>query len=285
MGVSTSVSGIVAYDAWFSGGLPAWPGFPGERFAPLNTSLNKLKGTAGTFRIMLDGALDVWDDLSIDGALPGENILRNNLLVLLARLNEANRSAVALNGDAGMVKAEAATLSGAVDRFITTEVNERNAAQAEIDSLHLQIQANEAIYRAARAELEGDKGFLNGFLTGITFGIYNPVKENMDRASAAIATINGRIAAVNQNINLISRRQSEINQAKNVVARLGIVDADMANCQNALNQALILLSDAIRSFENAEAAERPRVFSVFVQAGAPKMGRLRQWGQDFAALA
>lgn len=284
MAVSTSISGISAYDAWFGSGVPGWPGFPSERFGPLNSSINKFKGMAGMFRILLNEALDFWDQLSTSGDLPGENILRANLLVLLARLTEVDRSASTLISDAGRVKVEAAELSGAVDRFIVSEINERNRLQAEIDSLHIQMQIEERAYREARDELEGSSGFLNGFLTGITFGIYNPIKQNMDRASQAISRINGNMATIRQNMNIMTRRQSEINEAKNVVSRLGIVDTDMANCQNATNQALVLLTDAVHSFERADAAERPQIFAAFVQAGAARMSRLRQWEQDFSGL-
>ncbi|MCB0642887.1 MAG: S53 family peptidase, partial [Phaeodactylibacter sp.] len=61
------------------------------------------------------------------------------------------------------------------------------ATAGMVEALERETQAM-ADYRYAESQLQGSKGFLNGFLTGITLSIYNPVKENMARAASAYHT-------------------------------------------------------------------------------------------------
>ena len=105
----------------------------------------------------------------------------------------------------------------------------------------------------AQNELSGGKGFWNGVATGITFGIYNPLKENLDKARGAVDRINSEIKSIDRaNSQLIASTQQELEQKRQASGGDSArVDGTVTGFQNAVNQAQGPLSRARENFEKS----------------------------------
>lgn len=282
-----SLSSVRDYDAWVQSGGVARTGIPDQNFQPVNINIHVFRGLGSMFVMQLAGINEMWEKLSLDGGNTprGDNIVRAFLGALAARLSAATAAAGALQGQAGVLKATVQMLYGVIERYMRADADAIQNAEVEKIGLDAVRITQVALYNAARSELEGDKGFLNGFLTGLTAGAYNPVKENMDRAQKALESANASISRINSLLATIRTRQAEMQASAQAVTRIEGVDSSVVQCQNVLNGAQRTLADALTKIEHADEATRAAVMRIYLNQATPIMATLREWQSAFAALA
>jgi hypothetical protein len=280
-----SLASVRDYEVWFQGGGPAKAGIPIAEFAPLTVQVHQFRGRAKMFAAHLGEALDLWSGMPTGGTQLGDNAVKANLGLLAVRLALANSDATELLRQAGTMKANVQVVYGVIERYARADAAAVQVANIQLQAYETQRAARTADYNAARAELEGGEGFLNGFLTGVTLTIYNPAKDNMDRARNAIADINASINGYNSQIAIINARQAEIRNSALATARIEKVDSSVVQCQNALNGAQPDLLDALSKLENADQQTRARVVQIYIGRAKPAMDTLGLWKAAFADAA
>jgi hypothetical protein len=134
-----------------------------------------------------------------------------------------------------------------------------------------------AALQQAQNELNGNKGFWNGIATGITFGIYNPLKENVDRANAAIAAIRSEQAAIQTQQQSIGQADQEVAGKRALIERLATMDGTITAFQNTVHTASKSVDAAADHLSSANDARSPAVIALFLRRTNEDMAALTAW--------
>lgn len=254
------------------------PGLSQDDGKELLQQANLFIGIAPVFDSQLDSMLNLWHSsghLLAPTTAPAQ--LRSTLQSLIDALQVCVGTATQLHTCASTVKAESIALTGKLDRAITENQRSQANAHQQIRTMELEITQQKEIHRQAQAELDGGKGFLNGFLTGITLGIYNPVKSNLKKSAAAIVRLNQAILVISQTLNAIAKLQQQMTQSKNTLSRLNTLQPAMTACQNAINTGLKNLQEADNTIGKASNNDRPKVIDIYLGKARQDIDRIISW--------
>ncbi|HXC14778.1 MAG TPA: hypothetical protein VNV39_18330 [Stellaceae bacterium] len=203
------------------------------------------------------------------------------LLELLGTLNGA--SAKAMNS-AVATKVQVAGALALVNGAIQDTQRRQPGLQTELAGAQQRHQSAQVDLQNAQNELSGEKGFWNGVATGITFGIYNPLKENLDKARGAVDRINGEIKSITDQQLLIASAQQELEQKRQVLEVLGSMDRTVTDFQNAVNQAQDPLSRARQNFEKSGARDLSVLVKFDLRRARNAMTDLSLWMPTFNSV-
>lgn len=130
---------------------------------------------------------------------------------------------------------------------------------------------------AAKAELDGEKGFWNGFLTAITFTAYNPLQANIDKANAAVSRYNASFDTRMNLINALNQHQSELVHGNTILQSLHALDSVFTDYQNSFNAAQLSLVQAHDGQAKAAGAQSPGTGNYYRQRAGKDMDELISW--------
>ena len=260
------------YGDWLRGGGPTKVGLSAAQRQELTGAFSNFVGDAGELARELFAALKVWHELSTDGSIGG-NVLRANLGLVLAHLAAARDDLEETTRSAGRLSNAAVTAQASVTRLMQEDEQARARLELSLKLLKAQYDAQVIIATNARKELSGDKGFLNGFVTGLTLGIHNPVKENMDAAKAAMRSINASVVQHKAQHQELTQRVQEIHYAEQAMAALRHVPQAMVVVRNRLNTATNAIEPAYDAIERSEDKRDP-VIEIYLRRASAKMQEL-----------
>ena len=149
--------------------------------------------------------------------------------------------------------------------------------ESQLQSAQQHLEQADRDLAAAQAELNGEKGFWNGVLTGITFGIYNPLKDNIDKANAAVATHDAERRAIASRRDDLNRYGAELNNGQALLQTLISLDATFSDYQNSANSAQTSLAEADENEERAAAAQAEGAAKYYYGRVGKHMEALIQW--------
>lgn len=264
------------YGKWLHNGGPTKVGLSRSKNYELNGALSDFVADAGELTRELSAALKVWRDLSTNGSA-GPNVVQANLGLILTHLAAADDDLAETTRSAGRLSNAAVSAQASVKRLMQEDEEARTRIDASLKALKSRYDVQVVILANARKELSGDKGFLNGFLTGLTLGIHNPVKQNMDAAKAAMRAINASVVQHNAQHKELTQRIQEIRYGTEAMAALRHVPQAMVVVRNRVNAATKAVKPAYDEMERTE-GKRERVIKIYLRRASKKM-------QDLEAAA
>lgn len=265
---------------WLDSGGPDRAGLPPGSMDALRRSTRRFLGDVVDLCSRTAAVADAWsrvsglDDAALITASP-------TLLELLGTLNGASSAAM---NSAVATKVQVTTALADVDRSIQAAQRRQPKLQTDLEQAQQRLQAAQADLQNAQNELNGGKGFWNGVATGITFGIYNPLKENLDKARGAVDRINGEIKSITDQQLLIASAQQELEQKRQVLEVLGLMDQTVTNFQNSVNQAHDPLSRARENFEKSGGRALSALVKFDLRRARNAMADLSLWMPTFNSV-
>lgn len=155
--------------------------------------------------------------------------------------------------------------------------------ESQLQTAQQKLAQSQSDLAAAEAELNGEKGFWNGLATGITFGIYNPVKQNIDKANTAVANYNAELRTIESRRNDLSRITSELNNGQTLLQSLISLDTLFTDYQNSASVAQRTLANADKNEEAAAAARTEGAANYYYRRAGKDMEALIRWIEIFKA--
>ena len=207
----------------------------------------------------------------------GDNLMRIMLHQVVQKLDEAMDIADSTRRIAASCSTETIELDAEITRYVQDDVRARDAANLELVVLDVQLKTQQILLKASRDQLSGAKGFENGFVTALTLGIHNPVKENIDRANAAIGVINTSVRTYNDRVATINQRQIEIAESNSILSRIEALQSHLIDCQNDLSETNKWVKDALSKLSNADDATSFGAALVQISLAKANMQKLEQW--------
>lgn len=153
---------------------------------------------------------------------------------------------------------------------VTEAENQLTAAKRDRDQAFRDLDA-------AKAELEGDKGFWNGVLTGLTFTAYNPLQDNINKANDAIARINNSFGVIQNRINALNQTTAELHESERLLADLYALDLGLTDYENDLNSVQMTVGQACADEAKYAGAHSAGVASYYRQRAGKEMDSLLGW--------
>ncbi len=142
------------------------------------------------------------------------------------------------------------------------------------------LEKAQAEYNRAKAELSGDKGFLNGFLTGVSFGIYNPIKKNLETQKKAIHTINMAISQIRTAQVELEQNRTQLDTVTKLALKVTDVSTHLIDLENAANAAYAKAQEAAREEARIQGAS-PRAAEYYTQHFDQDIDALLAWQSCF----
>lgn len=133
----------------------------------------------------------------------------------------------------------------------------------------------------AQEELQGDQGFLNGFLTGISFTIYNPIQENLEKADNAIKTYNYQMRVIKNELAVLNRRTSELSAGRFILKRLENLYTTLVDYLNYLTQVETSLEESHEDVERFEGSKSSYLSRYYKRQAGKEMDELFAWIDAF----
>jgi prefoldin subunit 5 len=265
---------------WLDSGGPDQAGLPRGSMDVLGRSTRVFLGDVVRLCSGTAAVADAWsrvsglDDAALIAASP-------RLLNLLGTVNETGSAAMR---SAVVNKIQVADALANVDRSIQADQRRQPGLQTELTQAQQRLQSARADLQNAQGELDGGKGFANGLLTGITFGAYNPLKENLDRARRSVDGINREIESINRQRELIAAAQQELEQKRQLLDVIGRMDLTVTDFQNVVNRAQDPLSRARENFEKSGGRDLPALAQLFLRRARAAMADLSNWVPTFNSV-
>jgi hypothetical protein len=176
-----------------------------------------------------------------------------------------------------IVRVEVNSLRPLLKAHIQQVNNKKNVSELEVLALQGALSEARKKLRQAKAELSGEKGFLNGFLTGITFTAYNPLKDNMEKANRAVVNINSSINKSNQELQNIRLSQTELAETNYLVNSLDNVNVALAEYQNIILKVQISLQESHDDAEKISADKSERLNKYYFKQTGKEITELLSW--------
>lgn len=267
------------FRGWQAGGGVSRAGLLPHHFAALDHELTFFLSSAKEAGYEMRNATALWHSLGVDQRV-GDNVLFATLPKLISALGQAQNDVSSVIHYSGRVQSEAVSVSGTVDRHRQADTQAVLNLRQSLKNLQEYRRREIVKLNAAKAELEGSQGFLNGFLTGVTLGIHNPVKENRDAAKAAVARHNASIVQTNHNHQLISTRLGEIDGCKSVLIKLNNISRSVIACRSTVNAATIDLTNALQDMAKTE-GKRAATTKIYLKRAKSNLAKVASWGDLF----
>jgi hypothetical protein len=178
------------------------------------------------------------------------------------------------------IKSTSESLEGAVNAQITNLQNEiqseqNQCKQAQQDYSNAVIQFNNA-----QSQLSGSSGVLNGFLTVISLGIDNRIKDEEDAASNAKAAAQNSMVTSQNALATIQKEQTTLNSCTGTINQLNNV-IDSATClQNTINSVYASCEKAATDAQAASTSSGQTLEQVFINLAKPALTSLFNLGSE-----
>ncbi|QHI38840.1 hypothetical protein IMCC3317_42400 [Kordia antarctica] len=270
---------LILYNQWYASGGEQRSGLPHQSMLKLNNLVLNFRGNLVHMVTGLETMRRSW--IRIENSKTGmTNALLAQFIPNMVAMASQASNLVSLSSQ-GSVSIETA------HTIVKTHLAEDQAqlTKAKADRARAQEGMRVALINlaAAKAELQGEKGFLNGFLTGITFTAYNPVKENIDKQNNAINTYNVNLIVANSAIETSQRTQNELREEQKTLQQLSIMRKAFVYFQNDLSAAENALSVGTNSADKALATTNKRLGDYYKDRAGKQMHQVFGWINSFIA--
>ncbi len=260
---------------WLLAGGEQKAGLPPGSLSAFKSAVQTLQGQTLNIIPELNGVQQLWTTLISEGSSNSE--IMAAVPTEVARLYTVQLSTITLISLAANVRAEgtrAQTLIGDNAEAVANSIKTTEARQAATEANRRQALQDLA---DANAQLQGSQGFLNGFLTGLSVGAYDPVKENIDKAHAAVTAANNDAVTLSAQMTSLQQNQSELAASNQMLTALKNLDQNLANYQNVLSTAQASVISAHDNALRASTSSSAVLSRIFLNLAGHSMDDLFAW--------
>lgn len=259
---------------WVSSGGEQRAGLPTGSTAELHSSVQAVRTLSSQIAHDLERLQSEWNRLKQSKSSAISQLFLKRIAVDLYSLHSQSNVLITHSSQSK------ATLQG-IRELLQLHIKEdretvSTASRAMENARKSQAKARQDL-RDAKRELEGDKGFLNGFLTGITFTIHNPVQDNIDKANRAVATINQQIREIKSQLNALNRSSAEMKEGHYLLDRLNNLNVSLTAYLNFLTRAETALGGAQANAEKGGKAKSDTLGAFYERRAGKEMTQLFAW--------
>ena len=275
--LSNSTTSINNYITWYQTGQEQQTGLAIQAFIDINNGCTSAKNQLALINSGIQSFKQSWGQFVLN---PVTNMAGNfeQLLTVL------DGEALELVTTASTTKSNAESLSSLVSSQISnlTVAIQNFNNQAQLAQLNYQNALNE--YNNANSQLSGSSGFLTGFLTGLTFGIYNKVKQEMDAANNAMVSAQANYNAAQQAAANANQSQNALNSCVSSLSELSDLMSGLTDLQNSINSVSASCTQGAQDEKNAANANDPAVINVFIKLATTPVLALIAFGDELNTL-
>ena len=259
--VKNTIRSLREFNQWMSRGGESRAGLPSGTLRNLDNEIRSYRVEITEFHLRLRRIRDFWAKMT--DSRKSNTVAKVFAQKFLSDLKEIDPMGEDLVQDAADIGIEAVRKQGLVDRHLKEDASQLTQAEIQLQQSRMMLMLARIEKQRAEAELNGSKGFLNGFLTGITFGIHNPLKANLDRRTNAVNNINRQIHQQQELVQRIKAQKAELEQSSSVFTKLDDLDAIMVNCKNLISNIDREMEEAIDHEQRVQNTGNQRVADIY----------------------
>lgn len=271
---ANALQALVRFNQWFAKGGPALTGMSPNKFKQLNADVTHIRALIAVASRELDDVENEWHKM-LNATEVATARLRAGRLI--NEINEANCSIDEMMQQASNIDINANRVDAFVTAWKAQLSVERNNAQIAYDAAQRRHDQAVRDYNAAKSELEGDKGFLNGFVTGLTLGIHNPVKANMDKANRARKSAEASIASEKEQLKNIREYDAALRGCQNAIGHLRKLLTSITALQNLTNTIQTQVNDTFSALQTSEKITVDTIAERFREKAGKSLAKLFGW--------
>lgn len=276
--LSQSISNLRTYISWYNSGGPMFTNMNTNSFSQLSGACNQALLQFLSLNAGIEKLKNNWQNLQQSNASATiEGVLLSGLL------KDLSAQSSALISTCSVIKSTSVSLSAAVNaqiynlqNAIQAEQNQYNQAQQDYSNAVMQ-------FNNAQNQLSGSSGFLNGFITGITLGIDNKVKDEEDAASNAKAAAQNSMITSQLAMETIQKEQNSLNSCTGTITQLNNVIDSATTLQNTINSTYADCEKAATDAQASAASSSQTVEQIFINLAEPALTSLFSLGAELNA--
>ena len=271
--ITQSISSLKIYVTWYNSGQEQQTGLDIDPFTVLNSGSTSALNQLTIINSVIMSFKSSWNQFIQNPVTNMASVFEQDLTLLKQEVD-------ALIATASGTKSDAENLVSA----ISTQINNLNIAIQNYDDQYQQAQNdyNDAVnqYNDANSQLSGGQGFLSGFLTGITLGVYNKVKQEMDAANNAKNNAQASMNNIQQALANSNSAQNALNSCISTLNELNDLMAGLTDLQNGVNSTDSACKQGAIDEHNAANANDKVVIDVFIKLANTQVQTLISLGDD-----
>ncbi|MEO0338386.1 MAG: hypothetical protein AAF242_04155 [Bacteroidota bacterium] len=279
--VKNTIKSLREFNQWMSRGGESRAGLPNGTLRTLDNEIRSYRVEITEFHLRLRRIRDFW--VKMTDARKSNPVAKVFAQKFLSDLKEIDPMGETMVQDAADIGIEAVRKQDLVNRHLKEDASQLSQAEIQLQQSRMMLMLARVQKQRAEEELNGSKGFLNGFLTGITFGIHNPLKTNLDRRTNAVNTINRQIHQQQELVQRIKEQKAELEQSSSVFNKLDDLDAIMVNCKNLISNIDREMEEAIDHEERVQNTGNQRVADIYRSKTKDTMRELTIWHDQMSA--
>ena len=272
---------ISDFHNWFSRGGTKLAGLPIESVTPMYNSVQDLRSRARQLAYNLDVLRNDW--LRVEQS-QAKVLARAFLQRVVIGLQSLHLQSDALISETAKSNANLQEVRELVHLYIKDDEMKISRANDDLAEARRQQEQARQRLKEAQEQLKGDKGFWNGFLTGITFTAYNPIQENINKANEAIATYNYQVQIIKTQIIALEQSSRELRESSYMIDQLNNLDQCLVDYLNFLAKAETSIQEALEDAERFEGAQSERIGAYYQRQAGKEMNELFSWIDAFGSV-
>lgn len=273
--IAQSISSLKAYFAWCSG-QSIQSGMDVTNFVNLSSECSIALAQFSSINNGIQSLQSKWQQASELFLMSESPVLSLLLKGLLAQSKVLIATATTIKSQSEMLETQVNAQINNLQQSIQNEQSQYNQAQTDYNNAVKQ-------YNNAQSQLSGSSGFLNGFITGITLGIDNKVKQEEDAASDAQANAQNSMLRSQQAITKIQNGQNVLNTCNNILSELNDLIVSATDLQNTINSTYDSSQQAATDAQNAGGANSTLVALTFIKLANVAVNNLLNIGNEMNA--
>ena len=275
--LSNSTTSINNYITWYQTGQEQQTGLAIQAFIDINNGCTSAKNQLVLINSGIQSFKQSWGQFVLN---PVTNMAGNFEQLLTVLDGEALELVTTASTTKSNAESLSAVVSAQISNLNVAIQNYNNQAQQS------QVDYNNALndYNSANSQLSGSSGFWNGFLTGLTLGIDNRIKQEMNAATNAMNSAQASLNAAQQASANSNQTQFVLNSCVSSLNQLSNLLSGLTDLQNSINSVSSSCKQGAQDEKNAANANDPAVINVFIKLATTPVLALIAFGDELNTL-
>jgi len=215
-----------------------------------------------------------WTDIT--HGMPDE-IAQMKIQVLAMGLQHSQEAVTQLKAEVNNLNMTSNDIIGELDNLSGELNNQISAEQAKINNLNQSLQGNAAQITSVQSQLSGSSGFWQGFLTGITAGIYSGLRDKLSHLRDLRNSYNSEIQQLQITSIQLTANCNTINQAKSLMSTFSGLYTGVVALENVLVSINALIAQTQHDGDKIITTNNEPVAKFFLARFGNDMNALLQW--------
>ena len=251
----------------------------GISLAPTMTASQQTIAVSNTLGADLSSVFQTWNQLKPDQTDSTAEAIIRSMFVSIDAASEELASLKSASSNLNVAANGAISGLNALLKNLNTDIANQNNQITRYNNL---IAANNVEINSINKKLSGSSGFLQGFLTGITLGIYSGLRDDLSTQK------NDRTKNTNNRV-LIQQAQAQtrhdinvINQINPALRNVETLDASIVSLENTMQTLEALVQKTEHDGERLVGTENGKVAEFYRHRFNKDMTALLQWQGVFS---